>query len=79
MTRSHWKGPFVDGFLIRKIARAPDKRSPFKVWTRRSLIIPQFVGKLLARLDDFEAHLNASMEDLVEAEVRAGRDTVRFI
>jgi len=37
------------------------------------------VGKFLVRLDDFEAHLHASMEDLIAAEVRAGRDSVRFI
>jgi small subunit ribosomal protein S19 len=38
MTRSVWKGPFVDSCLLRS---TPIKR---KVWSRRSCILPQFVG-----------------------------------
>lgn len=37
------------------------------------------IGKLMVRLDKFEAHLKASMHDLIQAEIRAGRDTVAFI
>jgi len=46
MSRSLWKGPFVDGFLIKKINKniINNKNKFFKIWTRRSTIIPQFIG-----------------------------------
>jgi len=37
------------------------------------------IGKLMVRLDEFVVHLKASMQDLIQAEIRAGRDTVTFI
>jgi small subunit ribosomal protein S19 len=46
MTRSLWKGPFVDGYLLKKAeAASASKRSEVvKIWSRRSTILPQFVG-----------------------------------
>ena len=46
MARSVWKGPFVDGYLLKKAeeARASGKHQIIKTWSRRSTIIPQFVG-----------------------------------
>jgi small subunit ribosomal protein S19 len=46
MTRSSWKGPFVDGYLLRKAeaARASGRHEMIKIWSRRSTILPQFVG-----------------------------------
>ena len=46
MTRSVWKGPFVDGYLLRKAeqARSAGRRDVIKTWSRRSTIMPQFVG-----------------------------------
>ena len=46
MTRSVWKGPFVDGYVIAKADSAREKKSnaPIKIWSRRSTILPQFVG-----------------------------------
>lgn len=46
MARSVWKGPFVDGYLIKKAdnARSSGKHAIIKIWSRRSTIIPQFVG-----------------------------------
>ena len=46
MTRSVWKGPFVDGYLLKKAsaARESGKREVIKSWSRRSTILPQFVG-----------------------------------
>lgn len=46
MTRSVWKGPFVDGFLIKKVTKVLEsgKREVIKIWSRRSTIIPMFVG-----------------------------------
>ena len=46
MARSVWKGPFVDGYLLQKAdqARASGKNQIIKTWSRRSTILPQFVG-----------------------------------
>ena len=46
MTRSVWKGPFVDGYLLKKadVARASGRKDVIKIWSRRSTIMPQFVG-----------------------------------
>ena len=46
MSRSIWKGPFVAGYLLRKaeVARDSGRNDVIKTWSRRSTIIPQFVG-----------------------------------
>jgi len=46
MPRSVWKGPFVDGYLLKKAeaARTSGRRDVIKTWSRRSTILPQFVG-----------------------------------
>ena len=46
MARSVWKGPFVDGYLLRKAeaARSSGRHEMIKIWSRRSTILPQFVG-----------------------------------
>ena len=46
MARSVWKGPFVDLSLLKKAEAAQDGggRAPIKTWSRRSTILPQFVG-----------------------------------
>lgn len=46
MARSVWKGPFVDGYLIKKVTKilTSGKREVVKIWSRRSTIIPMFVG-----------------------------------
>ena len=46
MARSVWKGPFVDGYLLRKaeVARESGRNDVIKTWSRRSTILPQFVG-----------------------------------
>jgi small subunit ribosomal protein S19 len=46
MPRSVWKGPFVDGYLIGKAekAQAGGGRQAIRTWSRRSTIMPQFVG-----------------------------------
>src|SRR5919202_1284511 len=46
MARSVWKGPFVDGYLLKKAeaARASGRHDIIKIWSRRSTILPQFVG-----------------------------------
>ena len=46
MPRSVWKGPFVDGYLLKKAetARTGGRNTVIKTWSRRSTILPQFVG-----------------------------------
>ncbi len=46
MTRSVWKGPFVDGYMLKKaeVARGSSRNDIIKTWSRRSTILPQFVG-----------------------------------
>ena len=47
MARSVWKGPFVDLHLLKKaeaMQEAGSRAAPIKTWSRRSTILPQFVG-----------------------------------
>ena len=46
MTRSSWKGPFVDPSLIKKVDKMKNQvnKTPIKTWSRKSTIIPEFVG-----------------------------------
>ena len=46
MARSVWKGPFVDQYILKKAeaARASGRKDVIKIWSRRSTILPQFVG-----------------------------------
>jgi small subunit ribosomal protein S19 len=50
MGRSVKKGPFVDHHLVKKIgaARAASDKRPIKTWSRRSTILPDFVGLTIA-------------------------------
>ena len=42
MARSVWKGPFVELSLLKKVESG--SKGPIKTWSRRSTILPQFVG-----------------------------------
>ena len=46
MPRSVWKGPFVDGYLLKKAEKAhgEGRKGAIKTWSRRSTILPNFVG-----------------------------------
>ena len=50
MTRSVWKGPFVDGYLLDKAEKVAKsgRHEVIKTWSRRSTILPQFVGLTFA-------------------------------
>jgi len=50
MSRSLKKGPFVDGHLQRKVetAQAIRDKKPIKTWSRRSTILPEFIGLTIA-------------------------------
>mgnify|MGYP006114380833 FL=1 len=46
MSRSIWKGPFVEPSLLTKVERMKNAtiKQPIKTWSRKSTIIPDFVG-----------------------------------
>ncbi len=50
MSRSIKKGPFVDHHLMAKVdkARSTSDKRPIKTWSRRSTIVPEFVGLTIA-------------------------------
>ena len=50
MARSVKKGPYVDEKLLKKIERMNrlDEKRPVKTWSRRSMVVPDFVGHTIA-------------------------------
>ncbi|MBI5781054.1 MAG: 30S ribosomal protein S19 [Rhodocyclales bacterium] len=50
MARSVKKGPFVDAHLLKKVeqSRATNDKRPIKTWSRRSTILPEFIGLTFA-------------------------------
>jgi small subunit ribosomal protein S19 len=50
VTRSVWKGPFVDGHLLKKAeaARESGRKQAIRTWSRRSTVLPRFVGLTFA-------------------------------
>ena len=46
MSRAIWKGPFVDPSLLKKVEKQKNEsgRKPIKTWSRKSTILPDFVG-----------------------------------
>jgi len=67
MTRSVWKGPFVDGYLLKKAdaVQASGRKDVIKTWSRRSTIVPQFIG-LTFGVYNGQKHVPVSVsEDMV--------------
>ena len=50
MARSLKKGPYVEDSLLRKVEKmqASGKKQPIKTWSRRSMVLPEFVGLTFA-------------------------------
>ena len=50
MARSIKKGPFVDAHLLKKVdaVRVSNDKRPIKTWSRRSTVLPDFVGLTIA-------------------------------
>ena len=50
MSRSVWKGPFVDPSLLKKVEKLKNQTNaaPIKTWSRRSMIIPDMFGLTIA-------------------------------
>ena len=64
MARSSKKGPFVDQHLVKKVEAAAvnrDKR-PIKTWSRRSTVLPEFVGLTIA-IHNGKQHLPVYITD----------------
>ena len=64
MARSSKKGPFVDQHLVKKVESATanrDKR-PIKTWSRRSTVLPEFVGLTIA-IHNGKQHLPVYITD----------------
>ncbi|SDX91353.1 30S ribosomal protein S19 [Paenibacillus sp. CF384] len=53
MGRSLKKGPFIDGYLLKKVEvlNEAEKKTVVKTWSRRSTIFPQFIGHTFAVYD----------------------------
>ncbi len=67
MTRSVWKGPFVDGYLLKKadVTQNSGRKDVIKTWSRRSTIMPQFVG-LTFGVHNGQKHIPVTIrEDMV--------------
>lgn len=74
MTRSIWKGPFVDGYLVKKVEKVKslNKHEMIKTWSRRSTIIPSFVGIT------FEVHNGHKFIPVSVTEEMVGRKLGEF-
>src|SRR5437762_14051998 len=62
MARSIKKGPFVDHHLMKKVdaPRGSNDKRPIKTWSRRSTIVPDFVGLTMA-VHDGKQHIPVSV------------------
>lgn len=72
MPRSIKKGPFVDAYLIDKIESLKGQKKPIKTWSRRSMIIPEFVGHT------FEVHNGKSFIPVFVTENMVGHKLGEF-
>ena len=64
MPRSLKKGPFVDDHLMKKVEaqNVADKKSVIKTWSRRSMILPTFIGHTIA-VHDGRKHVPVFITD----------------
>ena len=75
VARSVWKGPFFDGYLLKKVekTRESGRNEVIKIWSRRSTVLPQFVGAHLRRLQRPQAHPGARVGGHDRPQVRRVR------
>lgn len=74
MGRSLKKGPYVEESLLRKIKRmtGESKKKPIKTWSRRSMVIPEFVGYT------FAIHNGKDFQDVFVTEEMVGHKLGEF-
>ncbi len=74
MARSIKKGPFIDGYLAKKVetALATKSKKPIKTWSRRSTIFPNFVGLT------FQVHNGRSFINVYISEDMVGHKLGEF-
>ncbi len=73
MARSIKKGPFVDEYLIDKVEKMnKGVKRPIKTWSRRSMIIPDFVGHT------FDVHNGKSFVSVFVTENMVGHKLGEF-
>ena len=78
MARSSWKGPFVDGYLLKKAdaVSTSGRKDVIKTWSRRSTILPQFVGPTLGVRNGHKhvpVHVNEDMVGMKLGEFAPAR------
>ena len=81
MTRSVWKGPFVDGYILKKAeaARSSGRKDVIKTWSRRSTILPQFVG-LTFGVSNGQKHIPVNVtEEMVGHRLGEFSPTKKFV
>jgi len=74
MARSIKKGPFVDDHLMKKVeeANSSGNRKPIKTWSRRSMILPSFVGL------NFQVHNGKEFADVFVTDNMVGHKLGEF-
>ena len=74
MARSIKKGPFVDDHLMKKVeeANSSGNRKPIKTWSRRSMILPNFVGL------NFQVHNGKEFADVFVTDNMVGHKLGEF-
>lgn len=74
MARSIKKGPFVDAKLLKKVdaLNATNQKRPIKTWSRRSMIIPEFVGHT------FSVHTGKAFQSVFVTENMVGHRLGEF-
>jgi len=80
MTRSIWKGPFVDPNLIKKVnlQKKTSSKNPIKTWSRKSTIIPDFVGLSFLVHNGLKFILITISEDMVGHKLGEFSPTRKF-
>ena len=80
MARSLRKGPFVDGYLLKKIEKINEsgKKEVIKTWSRRSTIYPVFIGHTFAVHNRKEFIPVYVTEDMVEHKLGEFVPTRKF-
>jgi len=80
MSRSVKKGPYVAEHLLKKIEgmKKRDQKSPIKTWSRRSTIIPEFVGYTFAVHNGKDFHHVYVTEEMVGHKLGEFAPTRKF-